>query len=190
MPLEIIGQFLEMDPVATTLGRIQSIIPIPTDTSQAVQIYHPSLPDFITSKERCPDSRFYVDIPRCERRLALRCLDILNHQLSEDIDELLKPTEEVSALSKEVVLCTIPLEVQYACRFWAVHVAYNSKGGSDSELGMRLEKFSSTVLLRWVVTMCILGATLDVVATARTMQKWIVSSTPAMSILPADDMSG
>ena len=33
MPLDVIGQFLKMGPIATTLGRIQSIIPIPTDTS-------------------------------------------------------------------------------------------------------------------------------------------------------------
>ena len=190
MPLGAIGQFLEMDPVATTLGRFQSIIPIPTDTTQVVQIYHPSFPDFITSRKRCSDPRFYVDIPLHDRRLALRCLDILNHQLSEDIDELLEPTKEASTLSKDEVLRAIPLEVQYACRFWAVHVSYKSNGGRDSELTMRLENFSSTMLLRWVVTMCILGAIPDAIAATRTTQQWIVSLIPTVSVLPADNMSG
>ena len=190
MPLDIIGQFLKMRSVVTTLGRIQSIIPIPTDTSQPIQIHHPSFPDFITSRERCPDSRFYVDIPSHERRLALRCLDILNYELSEDIDELLRPTEEVSVLSKEVVLDTIPLDIQYACRFWAVHVTYKSKGRNENELRTRLEQFSSTMLLRWVVTMCILGGISDAVAASRTMQQWIVRLTSAVSVLPAHDMSG
>ncbi len=55
-----------------------------------------------------------------ERWLALCCLDILNSKLSEDVDDLLKLTEEISVLSKEAVLNVMPLEVQYACQFWAV----------------------------------------------------------------------
>ena len=176
MPLDVIGQFLEMGPVATTLGRIQSIIPIPRDTSRPIQIYHLSFPDFITSRERCRDSRFYVDIPSHEMRLALRCLDILNSGLSEDVDKLLKPTEETSVLSKEAVLRTIPLEVQYACRFWAVHVTFQpvSRTTGD-ELMTKLDIFSSKMLLRWVVAMCTLGAISDAITATRTMQQWIVS---------------
>ena len=175
MPLDVIGQFLKMGPIATTLGRIQSIIPIPTDTSQPIQIYHPSFPDFITNQERCPDSRFYVDIPSHEKQLALRCLDILNSGLSEDVDKLLNPTEKMSVLSKEAVLRTIPLEVQYACRFWAVHVTFQSVGRTGEELMPKLDVFSSKILLRWVIAMSTLGAISDAIAATRTMQQWIVS---------------
>src|SRR5258708_5681874 len=125
MPLDTIVRFLgdEENKVEMALNRIQSIIPIPTsDRSRSIQIYHPSFPDFVTSRERCPDSRFYVDTSTHERRLALRCLDILNNQLSKDIETLLKPTEEASSLYRDALLRTIPLEVQYACRFWAVEL--------------------------------------------------------------------
>src|SRR5260370_9682504 len=127
MPLEAIVRFLGINEnkVEMSLNRIQSILAIPTDPSRPIQIYHPSFPDFVTSRERCPDFRFYVDTSTHERRLALRCLDILNKQLSEGVETLLKPTEEADAVSKDTVLRTIPQEVQYACRFWAVHVAFS-----------------------------------------------------------------
>src|SRR5260221_9209280 len=98
MPLKAIVRFLEDEgEIVRALNRIQSIIPIPTNLSRLIQIYHPSFPDFVTSRERCPDSRFYVDTLTHERRLALCCLDILNNQLSKDIETLLKPTEEASS---------------------------------------------------------------------------------------------
>src|SRR6266436_3298535 len=163
IPLEGIRRFLGEDTVEASLDRIQSIIPIPSDSLRPVQIYHPSFPDFITSRERCPHSQFYVDIPSHERRLALHCLDILNSKLSEDVDNLLKPTEDISVLSKEAVLDVIPLEVQYACRSWTVHVAFRSIDHGDEELAARLVTFSSTKLLRWVVAMSILEALSDAI---------------------------
>ncbi len=175
MPLEEIGRFLGENMVEASLGRIQSIVPVPSDSSRPVQIYHPSFPDFITSWERCPHPQFYVDIHSHERRLALRCLDILNSKLSEDVDKLLKPTEEISVLSKEAVLDVMPLEVQYACRFWAVHVASRSIDHGEEELAATLDTFSSTKLLRWVVAMSILGTLSDAVTAMRAIQDWMVS---------------
>ena len=189
MPVDAIGRFLDDEAVETTLDRIQSIIPVPTDPLRPVQIYHPSFLDFITSCERCTDHRFHVDAPTHERRLALRCLDILNRQLSEGVDTLLKPTETLSSVSKEAVLAVIPLEVQYACRFWAVHATFQPMDPGDEELASRLDKFSSTMLLRWVVALCILDAISDAVAAARAVQKWIVSLAP-LSISLADSFLG
>src|SRR5260221_1410573 len=177
MPLTAIVRFLgdEGNTVGMALNRIQSIIPIPTDPSRPIQIYHPSFPDFVTSRERCPDSRFYVDPSAHERQLALQCLDILNDRLSEGVETLLNPIEEVDAVSKDTVLRTIPQEVQYACRFWAVHVAFSSIDNNDEELMKRLDRFSSTMLLRWVISMCILHAIPDAIAAARSIHQWMVS---------------
>src|SRR5258708_9785932 len=192
MPLEAIVRFLGDDGnvVEMALNRIQSIIPVPTDPSRPIQIYHPSFPDFVTSRERCPDSRFCVDISIHERRLALRCLDILNNRLSEGVEILLRPTEEADAVSKDTVLRTIPQEVQYACRFWAVHVAFSSMDNHDEELMERLDLFSSTMLLRWVISMCILHAISGAIVAARSMQQWIVSLAFLMSIFTTSNLVG
>ncbi len=177
MPLEAIVRFLGDDGnmVEMALNRIQSIIPVPTDPSRPIQIYHPSFPDFVTSRERCPDSRFYVNTSTHERRLALQCLDILNNRLSEGVETLLKPTGKASAMSKDSVLRTIPQEVQYACRFWAVHVAFSAMDNNDEDLMKRLDLFPSTMLLRWVVSMCIIHAISDAIAATHSMQQWMVS---------------
>src|SRR5260221_10900824 len=191
MPLKAIVRFLEDEgEIVRALNRIQSIIPIPTNPSQPIQIYHPSFPDFVTSRERCPDSRFYVDPSAHERQLALRCLDILNNRLSEGVETLLKPIEEVNTVSKDTILHMIPQEVQYGCRFWALHVTFSSIDNSDEELMERLDRFSSTMLLRWVISMCILHAISDAIAAARSMQQWIVSLTFLMSISSTHNLVG
>src|SRR5258708_14104138 len=140
-----------------------------------IKIYHQSFADFITSRDRCPDSLFYVDTSIHERRLALHSLDILNHHLSKDIETLLKPTEEASLVPRDALLRTIPLEVQYACRFWAIHVTFSSMDNSEKELIDRVDLFSSTILLRGVVTMCILDALSETTSATRSMQEWMVS---------------
>src|SRR5258708_13535207 len=192
MPLDVIVRFLGEREIVVkmALNQIQSIIPIPTDLSQPIQIYHPSFPDFITSRERCPDSRFYVDTSIHERRRALHCLDILNNQLSKGVETLLKPMEEASSVPRDALLRTIPLEVQYACRFWAVHVTFSSINNSDKEIMERVDLFSSTMLLRWVASMCILDAISDTIATTRSLQQWMVSLLPSMPIPSPNTLVG
>ena len=192
MPLKIIARILEQDEdnVQTALNRIQSIIPVPTDPSRPIQIYHPSFPDFITNRRRCPDSQFYVDPSTHERQLALRCLDILKNRLPEGVETLLKPIEEVDAVSKDTVLRMIPQELQYGCRFWALHVTFSSIDNSDEELMERLDQFSSTMLLRWVISMCFLHAVADAITAARSMQQWIVSLAFLMSISSTNNLVG
>ncbi len=192
MPLDSIADFLGEREIVVkmALNRIQSIIPIPTDLSQPIQIYHPSFPDFITSRERCPDSLFYVDSSIHERRLALQCLDILNNQLSEYIETLLKPTVEVSSVPREALLRTIPLKVQYACQFWAIHITFSSMDNSDDKLMEWMDLFSSTMLLRWVVTMCILDALSETISATRSMQQWIVSLASPVSISSINSLAG
>ncbi len=192
MTLKTIVGFLgdEGKIVRSALSHIQSIIPIPTDPSRPIQIYHPSFPDFVTSQERCPDPRFYVDTSTYERRLALQCLDILNHRLSEKVETLLKPMQKADAVSRDTVLRTIPQEVQYACRFWAAHVAFSSMDKNDEELMKSLDLFSSTMLLRWVISMCILDAISDTIDAARSMQQWMVSLAFLMSISSTNNLVG
>src|SRR5260370_37039074 len=192
MPLEAIVRLLgdNENKVEMSLNRIQSILPIPTDPSRPIQIYHPSFPDFITSRERCPDFLFYVDSSIHERRLALQCLDILNNQLSEYIETLLKPTVEVSSVPREALLRTIPLKVQYACQFWAIHITFSSMDNSDDKLMEWMDLFSSTMLLRWVVTMCILDALSETISATRSMQQWIVSLASPVSISSINSLAG
>ena len=181
---------LREDTVKVTLGWIKSIIPIPTDSSRPVRIYHPSFPDFITSWEHCPHIDFYVSIPSHETRLAIRCLDILNSTLSKDVETLLKPTEDMSTLSKEAVVRMIPLEVQYACRFWAIHVSFQPMEHCNTDLLMKLEAFSSTMLVRWVIGMSILGGVSDAITAARTVQQWMVSLESIRGMSPTHRLSG
>ncbi len=61
---------------------------------------------------------------------------------------------------------------------------------NDKELMERVDLFSSTMLLRWVVSMCILDALSDTIAATRSLQQWIVSPALPMSISSTNSLVG
>ena len=103
---------------------------------------------------------------------------------------LVKLTEEASSVPRDTLLHMIPLEVQYACRFWAVHTASSSVDNSDENFMGKLDTFSSTMLLRWVTSMCILNAVSDAIAATRSVQQWMVNLASLVSNSSADSLVG
>jgi hypothetical protein len=53
--------------------------------SAPVRLFHPSFPEFIVSEERCRDKRFLVVASEGHLHLAIRCLDVMNTYLLENI---------------------------------------------------------------------------------------------------------
>jgi hypothetical protein len=62
----------------------------------------------------------------------------------------------------------------YACRYWADHLSYTTRDGSDTdELVTALEKFVREKLSQWTKTLRVL-ASFDVIATAlRKTRRWL-----------------
>jgi hypothetical protein len=120
------------------------------DSSVApVQIFHPSLRDFICDSERCHDTHFFVDASAHHHVLARRSLPMLDQRLVRDIYLLANPTRsnaEIPDLAQRIQ-DYVSAAVQYACVFWPVHLSAG-KSLSDSLL---------TTLLEFVVYTCSIG---------------------------------
>ena len=93
-------------------------------------------------------------------------------------------------VSRNTLLRVIPLEVQYACQFWAVHIVFLPVDNSDKELMGKLAMFTSTMLLRWVASMCFLRALSKAIDTIRSVQKWMVNLASLICISSADSLIG
>jgi hypothetical protein len=72
----LLSSLLSMDEeeVEYALRPLGAVLDIPVDFDQAVRIFHPSFPDFMTNATRCGDQRFFIDTRESHALLAQACL--------------------------------------------------------------------------------------------------------------------
>jgi hypothetical protein len=134
-----------------------------------VRLFHPSFADFVGDPKRCTNLSFpanegkvtgisFLVLPEeHHRRLACRCLAIMNTHLQYDICKLEKPwTPNVDIIDlRETLDYHAPHELRYACKFWAVHLA--KAGEPESSLLTELDMFCREHLLHWIELLSLMG---------------------------------
>jgi hypothetical protein len=137
------------------LPLLASVLVVNAD--EPVRLFHASFPDFLTDEERCQDERFLMSRSEGHLHLAVRCLEIMNTLLRQDICNIRNPSlfnNEVDGLN-QLLEHAAPSELQYACKYWHVHVC--SSDTATSSLTESLEIFCTTHLLHWVELLSLLG---------------------------------
>jgi hypothetical protein len=117
---------------------------------RTVRLFHPSFSDFIVNPKRCTDTAFLVESADHHRRLATRCLAVMNEHLRYDICDISKvlQRDEDAAGSKTRLDSKVPTEVRYACKFWLVHV--EEAGAPDEPLAVQLHTFFRRHPMHWL----------------------------------------
>jgi hypothetical protein len=126
------------------------------DETAPVQLFHPSFSDFITDEGRCSNKRFLVMRGEGHLRLAIRCLEIMNAGLRENMCNLEDPSlpnNEVADLELRLEHVVSP-ELRYACKYWHVHIC--SADNTSPDLVKCLEVFCTSHLLHWVELLSLL----------------------------------
>lgn len=145
--------------ISNRLKTLHSVLSIPTDvTSNApIRVLHLSFANFLLDPDREHD--FWIEEKTMHLRLAQRCLEVLctPGTLRQDICDLRHPGYLREDIKPSHIQATIPLEVQYACKYW-VHHAQKS-GAQAPDLAHRIHAFLSQHLLHWSEAMSILGKT-------------------------------
>jgi hypothetical protein len=165
----------DAEEVSDALYHLHSIILPPSSFEEAPRIYHPSFPDFITSSSRCSEPTFLVDVPRHEKRLVLRCLDVMISTLKRDtldIGNSYHLNSELDSLMKAIDK-HVPAEVQYSCHHWASHLSKVTVG--DDEVIKVLAQFAFQKLLNWIEVMSLLNLSGLAVSSMRDAHEWAVS---------------
>ncbi|KAJ6576198.1 hypothetical protein B0H10DRAFT_942661 [Mycena sp. CBHHK59/15] len=166
--------------VIVTLTYLQSIIVVPSSPDQPPQIYHPSFRDFLTLPERCSEPRYAIHPHGMEKRLTLRCLNLLsNGHLRRNMLGLSHFTllnEDIVDL--EVLLKTaFPPEFQYACLHWSSHL--QGVELDDGDVASALYSFASTYMLFWFEAMSLLKQISRSITAMRDAHEWTKHSSHA-----------
>jgi hypothetical protein len=168
LPVSALADLADIRKEKTTviLQRLSSILLVENDAP--VRLYHPSFPDFIQDKERCRHKeyssveRFLVVPSESHIRLALRCLQIMNGHLRQDICNIKDAwlmNREISDLDTKVAQAA-PRQLRYACKFWIVHLRLG--GQISDEICGELAVFTNTHLFHWVELLSLMSE-LDIV---------------------------
>ena len=181
LPLITLATFVGMEPARTknALDSLQSVIHVPSSSTNAAneapRIFHPSFVDFIIDKDRCTEEPFWVDVPVREIAITMRCLEIMEQSLKQNmagIEDGTMLNAEVAGLEEKVERA-IPSELRYACFHWASHVmATKDAGGECLSL---LDEFTHGSLLSWMEAMGLLGEVPRAILMLRDVHAWTVS---------------
>ena len=144
-----------LDTVHFRLRCLYSVLDVPEnpESESSIRLLHPSFRDFLLDNQRCQDQRFWVDEKKAHDHLFICCLELMSKCLKADICDLRLPGTLVSEVEERVIHSHLPPDVQYACRYWVVHL---QRGGIESN-DQRVHQFLQKCLLHWLEALSLMG---------------------------------
>ncbi|VUC33404.1 unnamed protein product [Clonostachys rosea] len=150
---------IPVDTIEDQLDYLHSVLRIPPDSNEPVQLLHLSFRDFLIDPEKCGNPEefpFWIEEHQTHFQLAIDCLRLLSAKnvLKQDICNLKHPgTSRAEVARQTIQACVLP-EVQYACRYWTFHWKASKQKIQD---GDQVHQFLNLHLLHWFEILCLLG---------------------------------
>ncbi|KAJ5825710.1 hypothetical protein N7474_002848 [Penicillium riverlandense] len=149
------------------LDSFHSVISIPQDRTMPVRLFHLSFRDFLLDPETRKHTPLWVNEKAVHQNLATRCLSVCQN-LRRNICELPSDATLHADIEPQRIHDHIPPELQYACRFWAYHLAK-----SEDPALVNIFSFLENNFLHWLEAMGILGLGAEVVQIINLLQSTI-----------------
>ncbi|CAG8921774.1 unnamed protein product [Penicillium salamii] len=164
LPVTALSRFLELEErlISNLLDSFGSVLRLPSDQDQPVQILHQSFSDFLLQT----GSQFYIDKGQTHKHIALHCLRTMRAKLKKDICNLNNYGTKRMEIDKGLINHHLKPELQYSCRYWVIHL----EQCVDSSMAQEALLFLQQHFLHWVEAMSTLGLASDVVMMITALQ--------------------
>ncbi|KAF2189112.1 hypothetical protein K469DRAFT_702842, partial [Zopfia rhizophila CBS 207.26] len=129
------------------LKDLHAILDIPKDQTGPLRLHHPSFRDFLLDRDRCRKPNLWVDEKQAHLTLAASCIRLMSTTLKQDICRLDAPVVRVADVERSVVEQCLPLEIQYACRYWIQHLGRSGTHLHDND---QVHQFLQEHFLHWL----------------------------------------
>ncbi|KAF2189011.1 hypothetical protein K469DRAFT_766328 [Zopfia rhizophila CBS 207.26] len=83
-----LSRLLHKQEVSQTLEDLLAILDIAEDQTRPLRLHHPSFRYFLLDRDRCGDSKLWVDEKQAHRTLADNCVRLMANSLKQDICSL------------------------------------------------------------------------------------------------------
>ena len=158
IPIAPLSKLIELDAedIYAVLDNLQPVISL-KGGGDMPHIHHKSFLDYITDATRCKDSDLCIIPKGHHTRIATHCFQVMNACLKHNIacldlgipEHFLDNDAGLAAngITEAQLGEKIPLELRYACIYWANHL--ESADIEDTDLMNELELFGNEHLLHW-----------------------------------------
>ncbi|RAH68756.1 WD40 repeat-like protein [Aspergillus aculeatinus CBS 121060] len=145
-----------IDDIKWALGQLRSVIEVPQDPHEDIQLVHLSFRDFLLDHSRCNNDLFYLEERERNHVVFEYCLDLMTRYLRRDICCLREPGIELSQINLESSENkeSFPDSVRYACIHWVEHLERSGDASSADEA--RTLDFLETHFTHWLEAMCLM----------------------------------
>jgi len=166
--------------VKKTVRLLSSVLRYSERHDIRITLLHPSFRDFLLDNRRCGDPQFRIVGDNAHGDLAVSCLELMSRHLKQDICSLKLPGSIASEVDHSTIQRCLPLEVQYACRYWVDHLERSNVELRESEsesLHNRVHAFLKEHFLHW----------LEALSLMEIMSKGVLMVKTFKSILPVSN---
>ncbi|KAL2850287.1 hypothetical protein BJY01DRAFT_132276 [Aspergillus pseudoustus] len=118
----------QLDPVniEATIISLGSVIDIPyagdiVDRNGSIRIFHPSFREFVLNQRELSLQHLQLDSGDLHEKLLSSCLAVMDRYLRKNLCLLSALDTDPRTLSSDLMEKYIPLDVQYACKYWISH---------------------------------------------------------------------
>jgi len=124
LPTTMLAKLLDidLDTVRVRLRCVHSVLDVPDSNESPIRLLHPSFRDFLLDQQRCTDPQLRIDKKIAHGHLFLSCLKLMSKHFKRDMCNLRLPGALSCSVEDGVLEQCIPLNVQYACRYWVYHL--------------------------------------------------------------------
>jgi len=184
LPMDALSTFLRISDVSTTIRPLHSLILVPDNEADPIQVLHKSFPDFLMDQGRCKDERFFVNPSVHHQDILFLCLKLMEEKLKRNICKLdnyaiLTTVGDLLARQKKYIGDAL----EYSCQFWVKHLTkVPSSGHPAEEVYKAVDKFFTTHLLFWIEALAIMGSLGISVYAINDIQQWYSSVSCGQSI--------
>jgi hypothetical protein len=149
LPVNSLSELLHLPKgdIERRLAELHAILDVPKDIHQPLRLHHPSFRDFLLSKDKCGDSKLWVDEKQGHWTLADTCIQLMSTSLKQDICDLSAPGVLVTDVKSSRVHERLPPGVQYACLYWVQHLQKSGEQLYDND---HVHQFLKEHLLHWL----------------------------------------
>ncbi|KAK8013501.1 hypothetical protein PG991_009094 [Apiospora marii] len=137
-----------LDDVLESLALLHSVLSIPLSSELPIRLLHLSFRDFLLDPEK-QNSQFWIDEKEVHRRLATKCLRVMNSSLRTNICQ-----GRHSEIDSQRINERLQPEIQYACRYWVYHLEQSGIIITDD---CEVYNFLKSHLLHWLEALSLMN---------------------------------
>jgi hypothetical protein len=156
-----------------TLNPLHSVLDIPEDENSPIKLFHLSFHDFLLNKKRCSKTQFWVHEQKAHSTLVESCLQVMSNSLKTNICDLQLPGALAVEVERSRLEEHLPLEVQYACRYWISHLEQSDIALYDNK---QVHTFINEHFLHWLEALSLMGNMSDGVVMLRALESILIVS--------------